>query len=150
MYLVSACLAGINCRYNGGNSKNKFISQLVEQGKAIPVCPELLGGLKIPRVCCEIITDETGNKKVLSKDGKEFTKEFVDGAKKTLKIAQIVKTEIAILKSRSPSCGYGFIYNGNFSGELIKGNGFTADLLIKNGITVYTEKDVLKLKFFRE
>ncbi|WP_018248767.1 DUF523 domain-containing protein [Orenia marismortui] len=139
MYLVSACLAGINCRYNGGNSKNLSVSKLVKEGKALPVCPEVLGGLKTPRSSCEIIIDESKNKRVISKDGRDFSKEFIVGAEKTLEIAQIIGAEVAILQSRSPSCGYGLIYDGNFSGELIKGNGLTADLLIKNDIIVYSD-----------
>lgn len=145
MYLVSSCLAGVNCRYNGGNSKNKIASKLVEEGKAIPICPEVLGGLSTPRACCEMITDKKGNKRVISKEGKDCTSEFVIGAEKTLKIAQIIGAKIAILQSKSPSCGYGFVYDGSFSRELIEGNGFTADLLSKNGITIYNENDIEKL-----
>lgn len=145
MYLVSACLAGINCRYDGKNSKNEIVSQLVNQGKAIPVCPELLGGLQIPRICCEIITDEKGERKVLSKDGQDLTKEFMQGAEKTLKIAQIVGIKRAVLKAKSPSCGCGVIYDGSFKGQLKKGNGLTTQLLIKNGISVFTENDVKEL-----
>lgn len=145
MYLVSACLAGINCRYNGGNNKTSLASKLVEEGKAIPVCPEVLGGLGIPRVCCEIVIDKDGNRKIITQDRQDLTNEFVIGAEKTLKIAQVIGAEIAILQSRSPSCGYGFVYNGRFSGDLIKGNGFTADLLSENGITIYTEDDIEEL-----
>lgn len=142
MYLVSACLAGINCRYDGKNSENKAIVDLVKQGKAIPVCPEQLGGLPTPRVSCEIVIDEMGDKKVVSKEKKDFTKHFIKGAEETLKIAKYTGIKKAILKSKSPSCGCGCIYDGTFSGKLIKGNGLTAELLIKNGIEVYTEKDI--------
>ncbi len=145
MYLVSSCLAGVNCRYDGGNNENKLVSKLVKEGKAIPVCPEILGELETPRACCEIVIDKSGNKKIMSEDGKDFTSEFVDGAEKTLEIAKIVGAEIAILQLRSPSCGYRFVYDGKFSGNLKEGNGFTADLLIKNNITIYTENDIEKL-----
>ncbi|OCL25699.1 hypothetical protein U472_15335 [Orenia metallireducens] len=145
MYLVSACLAGINCRYDGGNSKNEFVTKLVEEGKALPVCPEILGGLETPRVCCEIIVDESRDEKIISKDGENFTNEFIKGARKTLEIAKIIGAEIAILQSRSPSCGYGFVYDGEFSGQLRKGNGFTADLLVRNNIAIYTDNDIEKL-----
>jgi uncharacterized protein YbbK (DUF523 family) len=145
MYLVSSCLAGVNCRYNGSNSKNEFILQLVKEGKAIALCPEQLAGLPIPRPCCEIIIDESGNKKVVGKDGQDFTKEFIEGAEKTLDIIKTIGIKKAILKSKSPSCGYGLIYDGNFSGKLIKGNGLTTEILINNGIKVYTENDLDRL-----
>ncbi len=145
MYLVSSCLAGVNCRYNGSNSENKFILQLVKEGKAIALCPEQLAKLPTPRPSCEIIIDESGNKKVVSKDGQDFTEEFTEGAEKTLAIAKIIGIKKAILQSKSPSCGCGFIYDGNFSGKLIKGNGLTTEILINNGIKVYTENDLNRL-----
>ncbi len=141
MYIVSACLAGVNCKYSGTNNENNDIVELVRQGKAIPVCPEQLGGLPTPRTCCEIVMDEEGNKKVLSKDGQDYTKEFIDGAEKTLAIAKIIGADEAILQPRSPSCGYGLIYDGTFSGNLIKGNGLTAELLMQHGIKVYMDYD---------
>lgn len=146
MYLVSACLAGVNCRYNGGNSLNPTIERLVKEGKAIAICPELLGGLPTPRVCCEMIVNETNEKKIVSKDGQDFTKEFMEGAEKSLAIAKILEIQTAILQSRSPSCGYGSIYDGTFSGKFKKGNGLTAELFIKNQIKVYTENDLDQLK----
>ncbi|MCY6484706.1 DUF523 domain-containing protein [Clostridium aestuarii] len=146
MYLVSACLAGVNCRYNGGNITNIVIQELVKQGKAIAICPEQLSGLPTPRACCEIVIAENGNRKIATKDGQDFTKEFVEGAEKTLAIAKVIDVKKAILQSRSPSCGCGTIYNGTFTGNLKKGYGFTAELLIKNGIEVYTENDLDKLK----
>lgn len=145
MYLVSSCLAGVNCRYDGRNNEDNFIIELVKQGKAVPVCPEQLAGLPTPRQCCEILIYENANKKIISKDGQDFTLEFVEGAEKTLAIAKALGIKKAILKSKSPSCGCGFIYDGTFSRELIEGNGLTAELLIKNGIDVYTENDLDKL-----
>lgn len=145
MYLVSACLAGINCRYNGSDSANKAIQELVREGKAIAVCPEIIAGLPIPRACSEIIIAEDGNRKIVSKGGQDFTKEFIEGAEKTLEIAKTIGVEKAILQSRSPSCGYGLIYDGTFCGELKAGNGLTAELLVENGIEVYTENDLEKL-----
>lgn len=145
MYLVSSCLAGVNCRYNGGNSENKVILELVKQGKAIAVCPEQLVGLPTPRSSCEIVVDESGNEKVISKEGQDFTKEFIEGAEKTLGIAKVIGIKKAILQSKSPSCGCGVIYDGTFSGKLIKGNGLAAEMLIKNDIGVYTENDLDKL-----
>ncbi|MFP4660945.1 MAG: DUF523 domain-containing protein [Halanaerobiales bacterium] len=145
MYIVSACLAGINCRYNGGNTENKTIKKLVQEGKAIPVCPEVLGGLDIPREPCEIINDKNGDRRVINSEGNDVTEEFTRGAEKTLEIARIINASIAILQSRSPSCGYKSIYDGTFDGNLIKGNGITADLLEKNTITIYTEEDIEKI-----
>lgn len=142
MYLVSSCLAGVNCRYDEKNNENKIILKLVKEGKAIPVCPEQLGGLPTPRVPCEIIMDENSNKKIVNKDGKDLTKEFIEGAEKTLAIAKAKGIKKAILKSKSPSCGCGLVYDGTFSGTLVKGNGLTTELLIKNGFEVYTENDL--------
>lgn len=141
MFLVSACLCGINCKYNSGNNVSSYISELVSLGKAIPICPEVLGGLPIPRPCCEIVVDSFGTKKVFNKDGADVTKEFIIGAEKTLQIAKIAGIDTAILKSKSPSCGCISIYDGTFSGTLIKGKGITAELLEANGIRVYDEND---------
>jgi uncharacterized protein YbbK (DUF523 family) len=142
MYLVSSCLAGIDCRYNGTNTENEFVVELVKRGLAIPVCPEQLGGLTTPRACCEIIINENGEKKIISKDGRDFTKEYIDGAEKTLAIAKTLGIKKAILQSRSPSCGCGKIYDGTFSGRFKKGNGLTVELLTQNGIKVYTEDEL--------
>lgn len=141
MYLVSACLAGINCRYNGKSSEQKEIIELVKEGKAVPVCPELLAGLQTPRPCSEIINpfSESRKKKVVSKAGQDLSSQFRSGAQKTLAIAKIIEVDQAILKSRSPSCGYNLIYDGTFSGNLVQANGITADLLEANGIKIYNE-----------
>lgn len=144
MYLVSSCLAGVNCRYDGKNHENKLIVDLVKKGEAIPVCPEQLGGLPTPRTSCEIVIDEKNSRKVISKDKRDCTNEFMLGAEKTLKVAKAVCAKKAILKSKSPSCGCGLIYDGTFSGKLVEGNGLTAELLIQNGIEVCTENDLEK------
>lgn len=140
MYLISACLVGINCRYNGSNTYNEELVKLINEGKAIAVCPEVLGNLPIPRQPCEIIT-EGDVQKVVSKSGKDFTKEYTDGAVKTLGICKAAGIEKAILQSRSPSCGFGKIYDGTFSGKLIEGKGITAKILDTNGISVFNETD---------
>ena len=142
MILVSACLAGINCRYDGGNSTNEKVCRLVKAGKALPVCPEVLGGLPTPRVSCEIVVDAEGNKRVMSKHGRDFTGEFAAGAQKTLQIARIIEAKQAILKSRSPSCGYGYVYDGQFGGTFRQGNGMTAELLLRSGIEVLCADDL--------
>ena len=144
IYIVSACLAGVKCKYNGESNKNVTVCRLVKEGRAIALCPEVLGGLPIPRVPCEIIYNGS-KREVLNRDGKDVTENFVTGAKKTLEIAKLVDAKVAILKSKSPSCGFGKIYDGTFSGRLIDGNGVTSQLLVDNGIQVYTENEVDKL-----
>ncbi|WP_407312398.1 DUF523 domain-containing protein [Desulfosporosinus sp. SB140] len=141
MYLVSACLAGINCRYDGKNTKIAEIEELVKDGKAISICPEVIAGLNTPRDSCEIVITDDGTKKVISKDNKDFTLAYRDGAQKTLNIAKIIGINTAILKAKSPSCGCGQVYDGKFSGNLINGNGITAELLLINNIKIYTEEN---------
>jgi len=139
MILVSACLLGANCQYNGENDFTKeLLEYLKNKGEFIAVCPEVLGSLPIPRDGAEII-----GKKVKTVKGKDVTKEFVKGAKKVLKIAKQNKVTLAILKAKSPSCGVGLIYDGTFSHKLTEGDGITAALLRKNGIKVLIEKDII-------
>jgi len=142
MYIISACLAGVNCRYDGKDNLIKNIHDLVKQGKAILVCPEQLGGLPTPRDPSEITMSESSEAKVVSNKGEDVTREFSKGANETLRIAKDVDAQVAILKARSPSCGYGSIYDGSFSGSLIEGDGITARLLTDNGIKVFTEDDL--------
>ena len=137
LVLVSACLLGINCKYDGTSSKNEKILKLAKNYILIPVCPEILGGLPIPRERAE-----RKGEKVITKSGKDVTKYFEKGAKEVLKIAKILKIKKAILKQKSPSCGCGKIYDGTFSGRLIRGDGVTAKLLKKNGIKVFSEEDI--------
>ncbi len=137
-YLVSACLAGYQCRYDGNSSPDERIISLVKNGEAIPFCPEELGGLPTPRPSCEIVITE-GIKKVKSIKGDDFTDQFIAGAEKSLQLAFRHNITKAIMKSGSPSCGYGQVYDGLFSGRKISGNGIAADLLHKNGIKIYNE-----------
>lgn len=141
--LVSACLLGESCKYNGGNNKNKDVIKLSEKHTLIPVCPEKLAGLITPREPCERIGE-----KVLNKIGEDVTEEFYDGAEKTLYVAEEAGCQIAVMKERSPSCGFGKIYDGTFSGKIVNGNGVASDLLYKNGITVIGETQLEKLKSF--
>jgi len=134
MILTSACLAGMRCRYDARIVPNETIVALVRDGKAIPVCPEMLGGLACPRVACEVQSDG----RVCAKDGTDRTEAFERGAEETLRLARLYGADRAILKSKSPSCGCGRIYDGTFSGTLIEGDGVTAKLLKKHGITVET------------
>lgn len=136
--LVSACLAGVNCRYDGKNNDNIKIKKLIESGKDIIfVCPEQLGGLSTPRVPAELIED-----KILDKTGKDVTSNFQKGAEETLKIAKMFNIKFAILKAKSPSCGSKQIYDGTFSDTLTKGEGVTTTLLKKNGIEIINEYEI--------
>lgn len=143
MIIVSACLCGVQCRYDAKSNLNEDIKKLVENGQAIPVCPEQLGGLTTPRTPCEIVCD-SDRIKVMSIEGANCTKEFMKGAQETLNIAKMAGATKAILKSRSPSCGCGSIYDGSFSKTLKEGNGITVQLLLDNGIEVITEEYLQK------
>lgn len=147
MILISACLAGINCKYSGGNNLNPELRDLVNSGKAVPVCPEQLGGLITPRTPAEIIKDSEENIKVITKTGTDVTKEYILGAERALAIAKTLNIKTAVLQSRSPSCGCGYIYDGTFTKHLIVGNGITAELFIKNGIKVFSDETYLKQSF---
>lgn len=144
-FIVSACLAGIDCTYNGKNKLNRRVERLVKTGVALPVCPELLGGSKTPRSPCEITGGDGNdvlNKKarVVTRSGSDITKILLRGGRRALKIAGDHGIKDAILKSKSPSCGHGKIYDGTFHKKLIKGDGVTTALFIKHGIRVFNEK----------
>ncbi len=131
--IVSACLLGQNCKYNGGNNYNETLAKFIREchHEVIPVCPETLGGLPIPRPPAEIV-----NGIVTNREGVTVDNEFRQGAEAALEIALSNNADLAILQSRSPSCGVGRIYDGTFSKTLIDGNGIFAELLIQNNITV--------------
>ncbi len=137
MKIVSACLAGINCDYKGGSRQCPKVIEMIRNGKAIPVCPEQLGGLTTPRTPAEQKAD-----KVITKDGADVTAQFEKGAQEGLKIAKLVNCTGAILKAKSPSCGSGKIYDGTFSKTLIDGDGTFAKLLKENGIEVLIEDEI--------
>lgn len=137
MKIVSSCLAGINCRYDASSKPCQKVIDLVKKGEAIPVCPEQLGGLTTPR-----IPSEQKGDKVFTKEEREVTKEFQRGADEALKIAKLCSCKEAILKSKSPSCGCGEIYDGTFTGKLIKGDGVFTKLLKENGIKVISEEEI--------
>jgi len=140
LMLVSACLAGEPCRYDGTACPDETIMALVREGKAFPVCPECLGGLPVPRVPCELtgagedVLD--GRARVLDRNGADRTAAFLAGAQRTLEIAHARGASAAILKARSPSCGCGMIYDGSFSGALAPGDGVTAALLKRHGLRI--------------
>ena len=137
MKIVSACLAGIDCTYDGKNRSCDKVVEMVKAKKAIPVCPEQLGGLPTPRIPAEI---QKGN--VINQKGIDVTVNFQKGAEEALKIAKMVNCTTAILKSHSPSCGKGIIYDGTFNHIKIKGNGIFAEMLMNEGINVKTEKEI--------
>lgn len=142
MYMISSCLAGVPCRYDGKHSEHAKVMELVHSGQAVLVCPEQLGGLPTPRACCEICRNADGEKQVVDLNGRNYTMEYQNGAEKCLDIAQAFGIKKAILKAKSPSCGYGTIYDGTFSGKLIEGSGLLAELLSENGIDIMTETDL--------
>jgi len=146
MIIVSACLVGINCKYDGKNNFVEGIAELMKKGIIMPICPEQLGGLETPRLPAEIVGGGgkevlEGKGRVLRINGEDVTKEFIKGAEESLYIARYVKPEALILKSKSPSCGFGKIYDGTFSKTLKDGNGVTAELLSQNGFIILNERN---------
>ena len=137
MIIVSACLADVHCRYDEAGKPCVAVIRLVAEGKAIPLCPEQLGGLTTPRLPAEIVRD-----KVIRKDGVDVTEAFQRGAREALELARLVGAKTAILKARSPSCGSGKIYDGSFTGRLVEGNGIFAELCKNNRIEVKTEEEI--------
>lgn len=139
--LVSACLLGTNCKYNGGNNLNQSVLVFIEGHEVIGICPEQLGGLSTPRLPAEIVDGVVTNKEGVSVDA-----EFRKGAQSALAAALENKVDLAILQSRSPSCGVKEIYDGSFSGKKIKGQGVFAKLLSARGIKVLDAEDVAEHK----
>lgn len=135
--LVSACFCGVSCRYDGGASSIPKFLRLAEEGLALPVCPEIAGGLFVPRTPCEILEG-----RVISRAGKDFTEAYARGAASVLEEALRYGIDVAILKEKSPSCGSAFVYDGSFTGKLVPGEGITAALLRRNGIAVWSEATV--------
>ena len=134
--LVSACLMGASCRYDGRSNEKEQVLRLLERGdvELIPVCPEQLGGLPTPRVPSECLDD-----RVINQAGEDVTAQFERGAGEALKFCRLYGCEAAILKEKSPSCGFGKIYDGSFSHTLIPGDGKTAALLRQEQIPVFGE-----------
>ena len=135
--LISRCLLGINCRYDGKNNEIKNLKEKFPQINFIDVCPEVDSGMKTPRKPCEI-----KNSKVINIDGKDFTKNFKKGGEIALKICKKNKIKLALLKAKSPSCGKDLIYDGNFNKNLIKADGITCQILKENGIIIFSEKEL--------
>lgn len=163
MYIISACLLGENCRYNGGNNLSDWVKAVVEGKPYIAVCPEVSGGLPTPRSPAELVARPTeegdvfcdgGRQRfvILDREGREVTEAFLLGAERALQEAQKAADEsgnpieLAILKANSPSCGCGNIYDGTFTGTLISGDGVFAALLKRSSIPVITERDEEKFR----
>ena len=135
--VVSACLLGENCKYNGGNNRNERVLRYVEGHEVIPVCPEMLGGLPCPRKPVEWVGD-----RVLTKDGDDCTENFRLGVQRALEIIAGRQIDLAILQSRSPTCGVKQIYDGTFSGVRIDGQGALARALKEKGVPLMDAEDV--------
>lgn len=148
LIVVSACLAGLATTHNGKAKPHPKVLELLREGRAVLVCPEQLGGLPTPRAEAEIEPGGSGARvlsgeaRVLDSQGKDVTAQYLRGAREALRAARLSGAGAAILKARSPSCGTGLIYDGEFSGTLVKGEGVTAALLRKEGLTVLTEEDL--------
>jgi len=145
--LVSACLLGVKCRYDGTSAREPKLLKLAKRERLIPICPEQLGGLPTPREPAWIVGGDgsdvlKGGAKVISQSGGDVTENFCRGAEEALKVAKLFGARGAILKARSPSCGCGKV-RGPFSFDKLKdGDGVTAALLKKNGIRAITEEDL--------
>ena len=145
--LISACLIGENVKYNGGNNALdvKILKQWEEEGVLIALCPEILGGLGVPRPSCEVVE---GTCKVLCKTGEDVSLAFARGAKESLDIAKEEGVVMAILKARSPSCGKDIIYDGSFTGKRVQDSGITCKLLQEKGIPVFSEEELALAEAF--
>lgn len=142
MYIISACLVGQNCKYNGDNNCVDWVKEFIENHKCVLVCPESLGTLQTPRPPAERVGD-----RVLNIEGEDVTEQFIFGAEQSIvrmdKSSEILNSPVtmAILKANSPSCGCGMIYDGTFTGRLVKGDGIFTEMLKERNIRVITEKD---------
>ena len=136
--LISACLLGVSCRYDGKSRACPEAVRLLENHELIPVCPEQLGGLPTPRPPAEI-----QNGQVVSRTGDDVTAAYRRGAEETLRLCRLAGCRAAVLKANSPSCGCGQVHDGSFSGALVPGSGITAQLLKDHGVRVLTEEDLL-------
>ena len=138
--LISACLLGVECRYDGGAQTIPRLRELLERYQLIPICPEQLGGLPTPRTPCE-----RRDGRVYTRDGADVTDAFLRGATQAGRIAVLYGARLALLKARSPSCGHGEIYDGSFTRRRIPGSGLAAHELETLGVTIYNENDIERL-----
>ena len=135
--LVSACLLGRNCKYNGGNNRNEKVIQFLEGKEIIPVCPEVAAGMPVPRLPVEI-----RDGRIISIEGKDLDDVYRKGIKRTLAPLDLEDIDLAILKAKSPTCGVHEFYDGTFSGKKIKGQGLLAAALMEEGVYVIDENDL--------
>lgn len=142
--LISACLLGTNCKYSGGNNYTPLAEALKERFRLVPVCPETMGGLTSPREPAERAGD-----KVLSRSGEDWTAAFRLGAERALETALAQGITLAVLKERSPSCGCGAVYDGTFTGAVVRGDGVTAELLKAHGLRILGESRLGELQIGR-
>ena len=139
--MVSACLMGENCKYNGGSNRNEKVLELIQDHEVILICPEVMGGLPTPRIPAEITED-----RVMTRDGRDVTGEYQRGARLALALAEKEQPDLIILQSRSPSCGVKQRYDGTFSGTLTEGPGVTAQLLMENGFRCIDAEEMIPSK----
>ena len=138
--LVSACLLGVSCRYDGKSKGDDRVKALMDKYDLIPICPEIMGGMPTPRVPSEI-----KNGRVYGEDGNDVTEYFKKGAEEVLSLAKLYGCKRALLKENSPSCGFGKVYDGSFSKKLVEGNGIASDLLYENSIEIFGEESIDRL-----
>ncbi len=138
--LVSKCLLGVNCKYNGGNNKNEKVIEFLKDKEYVSICPEILAIKEIPRTSVEIL-----NGKIIDKNGKDVDEIYRQGCKLAMEKIESQDFELAILQSRSPTCGVGQIYDGTFSKKLIEGNGIFAEALKQRGIKIINVEDFEEL-----
>lgn len=138
--MVSACLLGVKCRYNGVEKANEAVVRLAEKHILVPFCPEIYGGLSTPRAPAEI-----KDGRVVTEDGRDVTAEYRKGAEEALRVARLLGCECALMQDRSPSCGIGVIHNGLFDGGLVPGDGITAALLREAGLKLVPASEAEKL-----
>lgn len=151
MILISACLAGFNVRYDGGNAERDLAVKLVATGRAITVCPEIIAGFSTPREPAEIVGGTgrdvlAGSARVVNRLGQDVTRQYLAAAHWVLKMAQEHGVTVAFLKQKSPACGTKLVYDGHFAGNKVPGMGVTAALLARNGIKVYGDEDLTLAK----
>ena len=138
-YAISSCLMGVNCKYNGGNNVNKALIKRMKDKQVLLICPEVLGGLSVPRACCEIV-----GQSVLNTEANDVSMQFYKGASKALEEIIAFHADLVITQSRSPSCGKGIIYDGSFQKKLIEGNGIFVQMLIDKGFPVMDIQEFLE------
>ena len=139
--LVSACLLGISCRYDGKSKPSEAVLALAEKYNLVPVCPEIYGGLPTPRTPSERVGDKT-----IMRDGSDVTENYLRGAEAALALYRATGCQAALFKAKSPSCGVGEIYDGSFTGTLTLRDGVSAEMLRREGIAVFTELETLDLE----